>query len=78
MPIEKDITKADVSWGTLHVIFPKLLRYGIVVQTRTIGRAKLYKINKESEIAKRVMGLYNSLIKEALSAKDKNKKMAVA
>ena len=52
---------AGVSWGTLHSIFPRLVKYNIVIKTREIGRAKLYKINKENTIAKQLIDLYNSI-----------------
>lgn len=64
-----DLTKAGVSWGTLHAIFPKLIKYRLVVRTRTIGRAKLYKINKDNPIAKKFIDLYDTLIIEALKIK---------
>ena len=64
-----DLTNAGVSWGTLHTIFPKLLKYEIVVQTRTVGRAKLYKINKENSAAKKFIDLYDTLIMESLRAR---------
>lgn len=52
---------AGVSWGTLHTIFPKLLRYGIIKQVRQVGRAKLFKINEENVLAKKLIGLYDSI-----------------
>ena len=61
-----DLTRAGVSWGTLHTIFPKFLRYKLVSQTRTIGRAKLYRINKENLIAKKFIDLYDTLIMESI------------
>lgn len=61
-----DLVDAGVSWGTLHVIFPKLLQHGIVVKVREVGRAKLYKINKENIVAKKMIELYNSLIQKEL------------
>ena len=53
---------SGVSWGTLHVIFPKLIKYGIVIKTRDVGRAKLYKINMGNPIAKHLLELYDSII----------------
>lgn len=52
---------AGVSWGTLHTIFPKLIKYKLVKKVREIGRAKLYKINTENKIAKKLIGLYDSI-----------------
>ncbi|MCW4017128.1 MAG: hypothetical protein NWF00_00355 [Candidatus Bathyarchaeota archaeon] len=43
---------SGVSWKTLFRIWPVLEEYKIVVKTRQIGRATLYKLNPDSEIAK--------------------------
>lgn len=61
-----DMLNAGVSWGTLNVLIPKFLRMGIVVQTRKIGRATLYKINQENVMVKQFIQLYNQLISESL------------
>jgi len=53
-----DIAKnSGVSWRTLHQIMPKLIKSGIVKQTREIGRAKLYTLNKDNLLAKRLLEL---------------------
>ena len=43
---------SGVSWKTLYRIWPLLEKYELVVKTRQIGRATLYKLNTESPIAK--------------------------
>ena len=43
---------SGVDWKTLHTVWPALERYEIVKMTRQIGRAKLYKINPDSPIAR--------------------------
>jgi len=46
-----DITKhTDVSWSTLHQVWPSFDELGIVVMTRTVGRSKLYKLNEENPL----------------------------
>ena len=55
-----DLARASgVSWATLYVVFPKLLKYGLVRQVRQVGRAKLYKINQDNQIAKYFIKLYD-------------------
>lgn len=49
---------SGVGWKTLHTVWPRLEKYGIVSMTREIGRAKMYKINPDSKIAK-AMNLLN-------------------
>ncbi|MDP4012360.1 MAG: hypothetical protein Q8R00_02035 [Candidatus Nanoarchaeia archaeon] len=61
-----DMLNARVSWGTLNTLIPKLLELGIIVKTRKIGRATLYKINKDNATAKQLITLYDSLILQNL------------
>ena len=42
---------SGVSWKTLYRLWPLLEKYNLVVKTRQIGRATLYKLNTESPIA---------------------------
>ena len=52
-----DYTKTEisknsgVSWKTLYRLWPLLEKYNLVIKTRQIGRATLYKLNTESPIA---------------------------
>ncbi len=57
-----DLLHARVSWGTLNTLVPKLLELGIVIKTRKIGRATLYKLNQENVAVKQLMKLYNNLL----------------
>jgi hypothetical protein len=41
----------------LNRVWPNLERYGVVVQTRTIGKAKIYRLNSESKIAENLVKL---------------------
>src|SRR4030066_1533998 len=43
---------SGVSWKTLYRLWPILEKYNLVIKTRQIGRATLYKLNTESPIAK--------------------------
>ncbi len=70
-----DISQGSgVSWGTLHSVFPKFMKYKIVINTREIGRAKLYKLNQENKQVKILIELYDSIILNNL----KNKKEILA
>jgi len=73
-----DITKnSGISWVTLHKIFPKLIKYNIVIKTREIGRAKLYKINEKSEIAKYFISLYDTIIMQELNKVAKSQRIKI-
>ena len=67
---------SGVSWRTLHIIFPKLIKYGIVKKTREIGRAKLYIINKDNQIAKMLIELYDYIISSNLDQYKENEIIA--
>ena len=62
-----DMLNAGVSWGTLNTLMPKLFELGIVVKTRKIGRATLYKINQNNVAVKELIKLYDHLILKRLS-----------
>ena len=54
----KDVSKeTDVSYRTLQEIVPHLIRSGILVQTRTEGKAKMYKFNLENSMAKQIQSM---------------------
>ncbi len=61
-----DLLNAGVSWGTLNQLIPKLWELGIIVKTRKIGRATLYKINRGNTTAKQIIALYDSLLLQQL------------
>jgi hypothetical protein len=51
----------DLSRGTLFTAWPKLEALELVVQTREVGRAKMYKLNKKNPIAKKLIELDDSI-----------------
>src|SRR3989344_2033069 len=61
-----DMINAGVSWGTLNTLVPVLVELGIIVKTRKIGRATLYKLNLENPTSKLLASLYDGLIKKQL------------
>lgn len=71
-----DLLNAGVSWGTINNLIPKIAELGIIVKTRKIGRATLYKINQNNLIVKQLIGLYNKLLLENINQLE-NKKVKV-
>jgi len=53
---------STIGWTTLHRIWPDFEKNHLVVQTRTIGKAKLYKINQQNSVAKELIRLYDTII----------------
>ena len=57
---------AGIGWATLHRILPGFERQGIVVKTREIGRAKLYRLNQRNSEVKKLVEMYDGIIKKQL------------
>ena len=53
---------SNVGWTSLHRIWDSLEKNKIVVHTRVIGKAKLYKLNMENNIAKGLVKLYDTIL----------------
>jgi len=46
---------ADVSRPTLYEIIPGLIEKGILIETRKVGRSKMYKLNTENDLVKTIL-----------------------
>ena len=57
-----DLMNAGISWSTLNRIFPKFVKNEIVVQTRAIGKIKLYRLNMRNVIVKKLVEFFDNLI----------------
>lgn len=53
--------KAGIHYTTLMKALPLLERLGMVKMTRRVGNAKLYRINKDDAMVKRLIKLMNEL-----------------
>ena len=53
---------SNIGWTTLHRIWNKMLKLGLVKPTREIGRAKLFKLNEENSAVKELIRLYDTLL----------------
>lgn len=62
-PLTEIVENSGVGWSTIHSFWPKLMESGIVVKTRQIGRATLYKLNLGNPIAQELIRLDNKIIK---------------
>lgn len=53
---------SNIEWTTLHRIWGKMLKSGMVRSTREIGRAKLFKLNEENPAVKEPIKFYDTLL----------------
>ncbi|MGB4651919.1 hypothetical protein [Methanothrix sp.] len=62
-----DYSKTDIAVGTelsratLFKAWPKLEALDLITATRTVGRAKMYRLNKQNPIVKKLMELDDSI-----------------
>mgnify|MGYP001588138786 FL=1 len=73
-----DITeKAEVSWRTLHRIWPRFVQNKIVIVTRTIGRVKLYKLNIKNPAVIKLVELFDNLLERDMGKLIEQKSEAI-
>ena len=57
---------SKVAYTTLIDLLPKLIKQGIIIETRKIGKSRLYKINLDSPIAKALFAIDLKLSEAAI------------
>lgn len=62
-PLTEIAENSGIAWSTLYEIFPKLVKLGIVKETRQIGRAKLFKLNVDNPISQKLIEMDEKLMK---------------
>ena len=73
-----DIAKnADIGWSTLHGFWGNIVKLGIVVKTRKIGRAELYKLNSNSPLVKKLIDLDMDISKKLINEEINKQKLKV-
>ena len=55
---------SGVAWSTLNALWPKLEKLGLVVHTRNVGRAKMYKLNTGNRVTKQLIQFADTLVWE--------------
>ena len=74
-----DIAKnADIGWSTLHQFWKEIVILGIVIKTRRIGRAELYKLNMKSSLVKKLIDLDITISKKLMQEEIEKQKLKVS
>ncbi len=68
---------AGIGRTTLYRIWDNLIKNKIILPTRVIGKAKLYKLNKESIKIKKLMEIDDALMLEDLKKRSEAQKVKV-
>lgn len=58
-----DITEgSEVAWSTLNLLWPKLEEMQMVVHTRDVGKAKMFKLNTGNNLVKELVRFADNLV----------------
>ena len=68
---------AGIGRATLYRIWDSLIKNEIILHTREIGKAKLYKLNTKNEKIKKLIEIYDMLVLEELRKKSENQRIKV-
>ena len=69
---------AGIGRATLYRLWGNLIKNRIIVHTRDIGKAKLYKLNTENERIKKLIEMQDMLTLEELKKRSEARKVIVA
>ncbi|MEK6892515.1 MAG: hypothetical protein AABX25_04980 [Nanoarchaeota archaeon] len=62
---------SGIGRATLYRMWDNLIKNNIIIHTRNIGKAKLFKLNTSNTKIKKLIEIYDMLILEELKTKDK-------
>ena len=68
---------AGIGRTTLYRIWDDLIKNKIIAPTRVIGKAKLYKLNKDNFVIKKLIEIDDKLILEELKKRSEARKVMV-
>jgi len=71
-------TQSGIGYSTLKLFWNKLEKDKIVIQTRVVGRAKMYRIYLENPVVKKFMDFYWETTKQKVREEIKKKEMITA
>ena len=65
-PMTEIAENTNVGWNTLNILFPRLLEKSLVIETRRVGRARLYKLNQKNPVVQKLIEIDNLLTSKAV------------
>jgi len=74
-PLTEIAENTSIGWNTLSTLFPKLLEKEIVIETRRIGRARLYKLNQKNSVVQKLIEIDNIITNKAIDDELKDQKL---
>lgn len=68
---------SEIAWTTLHQFWKEFVKQGLVIKTRNIGRAEMYKLNTKSELVKKLLEMDLELSKILAKKEIESQKLIV-
>lgn len=68
---------SGVAWSTLNLLWPTLEKNELVIHTRNVGKAKMYKLNTKNKIAQDLIKFADSIVKNYTETNILKKKRVV-
>ena len=65
--------ESGVSWATIQKIFPQMEKKEIIIMTRRVGKAKMYKLNFENQTVKDLLEFDLAVSKSYYKEEEKHK-----
>lgn len=59
---------SGVAWSTLNLLWPDLEKNELVIYTRNVGKAKMYKLNTKNKIVQDLIKFADSIVKNYTEA----------
>lgn len=75
-PITEIARESNVSYNSIVVFFPQMIKSGILIKTRKVGKSDYYKLNTENLFVSNLIKLNWMLIKSAILPLEPIKKVA--
>ncbi|MBN1502698.1 hypothetical protein JW930_04075 [Candidatus Woesearchaeota archaeon] len=68
---------SQVGYSTLKLFFKRLEKQGIITKTRTVGKAKMYRLNFSNPVVRKFRDFYWETTKQRVHEKIKEEKVVV-
>ena len=59
---------ANVSWNTLESFWDRMVKKGIVIPTRKIGKSQMFKLNLENPVVQKLMEIDEKLVIDSITS----------
>ena len=69
---------SEVAWSTLNILWPRLEKMNVVIKTREVGKAKMFRLNTTNSVVKELMNFADNLVWDNSKLYSKSKQKIIA